>query len=86
MAALLVSHRRPGFYCRVINEGEVEAGQQIIKISSGPEQVTVAEIDALLYLPGHPRDALERALRIPALSTGWQASLQSLAGQADNPA
>ena len=55
MAALLVSHRRPGFYCRIITEGEVEAGQEIVKISAGPEQVTVAEIDALLYLPGHPR-------------------------------
>jgi MOSC domain-containing protein YiiM len=84
MAALLVSHRRPGFYCRVITEGEVEAGQEILKISSGPEQVSVAEIDALLYLPGHPHDALQRALRIPALSPGWQASLQSLADQADN--
>ena len=81
MAALLVSHRRPGFYCRVITEGEVEAGQEIVKISSGPERITVAEIDALLYLPGHPRDALQRALRIPALSQGWKASLQSLAKQ-----
>ncbi|TPG32835.1 MOSC and FAD-binding oxidoreductase domain-containing protein [Mycolicibacterium hodleri] len=86
MAALLVSHGRPGFYCRVITEGEVEAGQEIVKISSGPEQVSVAEVDALLYLPGHPRDALERALRIPALSPGWQASLRSLAEQAGNPA
>ena len=82
MAALLVSHRRPGFYCRIITEGEVEAGQEIVKISAGPEQVTVAEIDALLYLPGHPRHALERALRIPALSPGWKSSLQSLADQA----
>ena len=81
MAALLVSHRRPGFYCRVITEGEVEAGQEIVKIGDGPEQITVAEIDALLYLPGHPRDALQRALRIPALSPGWKASLQSLADQ-----
>ena len=81
MAALLVSHRRPGFYCRVIAEGEVAAGQEIVKIASGPEQVTVAEIDALLYLPGHARDGLERALRIPALSPGWKASLQSLADQ-----
>jgi ferredoxin-NADP reductase/MOSC domain-containing protein YiiM len=81
MAALLVSHRRPGFYCRVITEGEVEAGQEIVKIGAGPEQITVAEIDALLYLPGHPRDALQRALRIPALSPGWKASLQSLAQQ-----
>ena len=35
MAALLVSHRRPGFYCRVITEGEVEAGQEIVKIGAG---------------------------------------------------
>jgi MOSC domain-containing protein YiiM len=81
MAALLVSHRRPGFYCRVITEGEVEAGQAIVKIAAGPERITVAEIDALLYLPGHPRDALQRALRVPALSPGWKASLQSLAEQ-----
>jgi ferredoxin-NADP reductase len=82
MAALLVSHRRPGFYCRVITEGEIEAGQDIVRIAAGPGQVTVAEIDALLYLPGHPRGALERAVGIPALSAGWKASLQSLA---DNP-
>lgn len=85
MAALLVSHGRPGFYCRVITEGEIEAGQEIVKLSSGPEQVSVAEIDALLYLPGHPRDTLQRALRIPALSPGWQASLQSLAEQSQKP-
>ena len=84
MAALLVSHRRPGFYCRVLTEGEVEAGQDIVKSSDGPEKVTVAEIDALLYLPGHPRDALERALRVPALSPGWKASLKSLVNQGAN--
>jgi len=83
MAALLVSHRRPGFYFRVITEGQIEAGQDIVKIGSGPEQVSVAEIDALLYLPGHPRDALERALRIPALSAGWKGSLQNLLNQSD---
>jgi ferredoxin-NADP reductase/MOSC domain-containing protein YiiM len=82
MAALLVSHRRPGFYFRVITEGQIEAGQDIVKVGSGPERVTVAEIDALLYLPGHPRDALERALRIPALSPGWKVSLQNLFTQA----
>ena len=71
--ALLVSHHRPGFYFRVLEEGDVEAGDEILKVASGPEQMTVAEIDALLYLPGHPRQQLLRALRIPALSPGWQA-------------
>ena len=78
MAALLVAHRRPGFYLRVITEGEVQAGQEIVKVSSGPQLLSVAEIDALLYLPGHPRTTLQRALRIPALSPGWQASLRAL--------
>jgi ferredoxin-NADP reductase/MOSC domain-containing protein YiiM len=76
--ALLVSHRRPGFYFRVLEEGEVQAGDQILKLGSGPEQMTVAEVDALLYLPGHPHQQLLRALRIPALSPGWQASFQAL--------
>ena len=76
--ALLVSHRRPGFYFRVLEEGEVQAGDEIVKLASGPEQMTVAETDALLYLPGHPRQQLLRALRIPALSPGWQASFRAL--------
>ena len=76
--ALLVSHHRPGFYFRVLEEGEVQAGDEIVKLGSGPEEMTVAEVDALLYLPGHPRQQLLRALRIPALSPGWQASFHAL--------
>ncbi len=79
MPALLVAHQRPGFYLRVIAEGEIGAGDEIIKVAEGPERVTVAEINALLYLPGHPRDQLERALRIPSLSVGWKKSLEALA-------
>jgi ferredoxin-NADP reductase/MOSC domain-containing protein YiiM len=78
MAALLVAHRRPGFYLRVLMEGQVQAGNDIVKVAAGPEGMTVAEINALLYLPGHPRRDLARALRIPALSPGWQTSLQAL--------
>ena len=76
--ALLVSHGRPGFYLRVLVEGEVQAGDEILKLASGPEQMTVAEVDALLYLPGHPREGVRRALRIPALSIGWQSSFRAL--------
>ncbi|HUB71255.1 MAG TPA: MOSC and FAD-binding oxidoreductase domain-containing protein [Acidimicrobiales bacterium] len=79
--ALLVSHHRPGFYFRVLQEGEVQAGDKVIKLSSGPGQMTVADIDGLLYLPGHPREGLLRALQIPALSPGWQASFRALLGE-----
>jgi ferredoxin-NADP reductase/MOSC domain-containing protein YiiM len=76
--ALLVSHHRPGFYFRVLHEGEVQAGDEVIKLAKGPEEMTVAEVSALLYLPGHPRQKVLRALRIPALSAGWQDSFRAL--------
>ncbi|OSI67350.1 sulfurase [Bradyrhizobium canariense] len=81
MAALVVKHGRPGFYFRVLEEGEVEAGNEIEQVASGPECMSVSEIDALLYKPGHPRDQLERALRIPVLSVGWRRSLEALLTQ-----
>lgn len=76
--ALLVSHHRPGFYFRVLQAGDVQPGDEIIKLASGPEWMSVAETDALLYLPGRTRQQLLRALRIPALSPGWQASFRAL--------
>jgi ferredoxin-NADP reductase/MOSC domain-containing protein YiiM len=81
MPALLVEHHRPGFYFRVLQEGEVGAGDDIVKIADGPERITVADTDALLYLPGQSREQLERALRIPALSKGWQGSFQAMLQQ-----
>ncbi|MGC2480812.1 MAG: MOSC and FAD-binding oxidoreductase domain-containing protein [Candidatus Sulfotelmatobacter sp.] len=84
MPALLVEHHRPGFYFRVLQEGEVGAGDDIVKISDGPERITVADIDALLYLPGQSSGQLHRALRIPALSKGWQSSFQAMLQQDSN--
>jgi len=85
MPALVVAHRRPGFYLRVLQEGEVGASDEIVRVADGPERITVAEIDALLYLPGHSRQQLERALRIPALSRGWQGSFQAMLKQMSSP-
>src|SRR5262249_23785654 len=81
MPAFVFAHRRPGFYLRVLKEGEVGKGDEIVKISDGPERMTVADIDALLYLPGHSREQLLRALQIPALSKGWQSSFQAILNQ-----
>ncbi len=86
MPSLLVAHRRPGFYFRVLEEGEVSAGDSIERVARGPEAMTVAEIDGLLYLPGHARRDLVRALRIPALSEGWQGSFRELLEQGPDEA
>ena len=53
MAALLVAHGRPGFYLRVLEEGDVEAGDDVVKIAPGPEAMTVAERQRAA-LPGGP--------------------------------
>jgi ferredoxin-NADP reductase/MOSC domain-containing protein YiiM len=81
MPALLVSHHRPGFYFRVLEEGEVGAGDEVLKVADGPEQITVADVDALLYLPKPSREQLQRSLRVPALSQGWKTSLGALLAQ-----
>ncbi|MCW2527635.1 MAG: phthalate 4,5-dioxygenase [Pseudonocardiales bacterium] len=85
MAALLVSHRRPGFYLRVRREGLVQAGDEIVKLGAGPEQITVSSTDALLYLPDGDVDTMRRLLKVPALSPGWQGSFHELVDHADHP-
>jgi ferredoxin-NADP reductase/MOSC domain-containing protein YiiM len=87
MPALLVSHHRPGFYMRVITEGHIQAGDQIVKTTTGAGMLSVADTDALLYLPHRDRAKLRVALQIPALSPGWQGSFRDLlAGPADDGA
>ena len=86
MPTLLVAHHRPGFYFRVLEEGIVQAGDEIEKVADGPERLTVADIDALLYLPNKSRALLDRALRVPALSQGWQGSFRELLAKLDRDA
>jgi MOSC domain-containing protein YiiM len=85
MRALLVEHHRPGFYFRVLQEGEVGAGDDFVEIADGPERFSVADVHALLYLPGQSSEQLQRALRIHALSKGWQSSFQAMLQQDLSP-
>ncbi len=85
MAALLVAHQRPGFYFRVLEEGEVGAGDEIVRVAEGPERMTVTAVNALLYLPHPAKEGIERALRIPALSPGWKSSFAALLQQMAQP-
>ncbi|HEY2024688.1 MOSC domain-containing protein, partial [Paraburkholderia sp.] len=78
MPALLTSSGRPGFYFRVLSEGDVTADDEIVKVGEAGERISVAQINALLYSSDHPRDRLERALRIDALSPGWRGSFDAL--------
>ncbi len=78
MPGLLVAHRRPGFYLRVIREGHVRAGDTLELISRGPHALTVAEVDGLLYLPDPDIDRIRDASDVPALSPGWRQSFAEI--------
>ena len=78
MPNLLVSQRRPGFYFRVITEGEVRAGDEIVRTRPGRHQLSVADVDALLYLPNRNTEQLRKIVDVPALSPGWQQSFRDM--------
>ncbi|TAM65531.1 MOSC and FAD-binding oxidoreductase domain-containing protein [Mycobacterium sp.] len=83
MPNLLVSQHRPGFYFRVITEGRVRAGDDIVRTRRGRHQISVAEIDALLYLPDRNLKRMREATDVPALSAGWQQSFHDMLAAAD---
>ena len=55
--ALLVSHRRPGFYFRVLEEGDVQAGRRDRQARVRPGAMTVAEVDGAPLPPRAPAPA-----------------------------
>ncbi|MGF6712781.1 ferredoxin-NADP reductase/MOSC domain-containing protein YiiM [Luteibacter sp. W1I16] len=77
MPSLLVAHRRPGFYCRVIEEGTITEGDAIVLEMRGGG-MSVAEVDALLYLPERSEEKLRQAVGLRGLSEGWRGSFEAL--------
>jgi ferredoxin-NADP reductase/MOSC domain-containing protein YiiM len=78
MPNLLVSQHRPGFYFRVITEGSVRAGDDIVLTRRGRHELSVADVDALLYLPDRDMHLLRKIVDVPALSPGWQQSFRDM--------
>jgi ferredoxin-NADP reductase/MOSC domain-containing protein YiiM/ferredoxin len=78
LPSLLVAHHRPGCYLRVLTEGYVAPGDEIVRSGRGQHEMSVAEVDALLYLPGPDLERVALAADNPALSPGWQSSFRSI--------
>lgn len=72
---------RSGFYVRVLAEGDVEGGDSIALISRDKVAMSVADVNAALYLDKQPSEA-KRALQIEALSPGWKRSFEKLLAKA----
>ena len=84
MPNLLVAQHRPGFYFRVITEGHVRAGDDIVRTRRGRHELSVADVDALLYLPDRDIERLRKVVDVPALSPGWQQSFNDMLAAHEN--
>jgi MOSC domain-containing protein YiiM len=63
---------RVGFYLRVLEEGEVSAGDAIEQLHADPEAMPVREVSRVANLDRDDREGARRALRLGALSPGWR--------------
>jgi MOSC domain-containing protein YiiM len=73
---LFLASGRVGFYLRVLEEGEVGAGDVFELVESDPEQVSVREMSRLLFFEPENLEGAKRALRVTALSPGWRDSFE----------
>jgi MOSC domain-containing protein YiiM len=67
---------RSGFYFRVVEEGEVGAGDRIDRVHRDEHRVSVADLNRLYLLEKDNLALLRRAVRVEALSEGWRARFQ----------
>ena len=73
---MFLASGRVGFYLRVLEEGEVDAGDVFERVESDPEQVSVREMSRLLFFEPENLEGAKRALRVRALSPGWRNSFE----------
>ena len=73
---MFLASYRVGFYLRVLQEGEVGAGDVLYRVRTNPERITVREMCRLLYFDPENLEGARKALRIRALSPGWRQSFE----------
>ena len=83
---------RVGFYLRVLEEGEVGAGDEFTLVKSDPIQMSINRICHLYYFDRTNMEDRLQAIRIEALSPGWREGFEDQlaaagysAGRRDSP-
>ena len=78
LVKLFLQSERCGFYLRVLEEGEVRAGDSIQRTFTHPERVTIQYIHHLYYKDSQNKPEIQRILRIQALSKEWRKQFREL--------
>lgn len=72
MVKRFLASRRTGFYFRVLQEGEVEAGDALKLVSRDNNNITVADITQLYTHEQNNPELLHRATQLEALPASWR--------------
>ncbi|MCC6699550.1 MAG: MOSC domain-containing protein [Candidatus Hydrogenedentes bacterium] len=75
---MLLESERCGFYLRVVEEGDIAAGDPAMRIKQDPERVTVQAVNHVRFFDKTNREVIEKALRVEALSPSWREDLEKL--------
>lgn len=72
MVKRFLASRRTGFYFRVLQEGEVVAGDTLALVSRDENNITVADITQLYTREKNDPELLQRATQLEALPESWR--------------
>jgi MOSC domain-containing protein YiiM len=72
MVKRFFASQRTGFYCSVLQEGEVGTGDTLELVSRDENNITVADIIQLYTREQHDPELLHRAAQLAALPESWR--------------
>ncbi|HIJ89760.1 MAG: MOSC domain-containing protein [Desulfobulbaceae bacterium] len=82
---LVVDAGYTGFYFRVIEEGEVGAGDLLEIATMDPQAVSIAFANRIFHHDRKNKGGIETVLAVPALSASWRESFSELLKNCDTP-
>ena len=81
MGKRFLASGRTGFYLRVLREGEIGAGDAIVRVHEDENRVSISEVLQVYLGADGWREVRERALKVPYLSAAWREDFEQLAGK-----
>jgi MOSC domain-containing protein YiiM len=72
MAKRFLASRRSGFYLRVLREGEVGSGDEIVRIHQDENRVSISDALRVYLHDSGSNELLHRALQVEYLSASWR--------------